>query len=148
MNRFLVYPIFRTFLGDFSPQKLPSGRLQTLWEWKNRVPLEEYYIFNVAIPCRFHFKCCGHVLDCGSIVCHRAFGSHRVLSRRPLHARTLCLDRRHALFDQAQLFLRFTIVLNWFSIGFLTKFKCDVELDRRPENQQKQYKNHGTKSRT
>ncbi len=33
--RFL--PIFRTFLGDFNPQKLPSGRLQTLWEWKNRV---------------------------------------------------------------------------------------------------------------
>ena len=29
--RFL--PIFRTFLGDFSPQKLPSRRFQTLWEW-------------------------------------------------------------------------------------------------------------------
>ncbi len=43
-------PIFRTFLGDFNPQKLPSRRLQTLWEWKNRVLLEEYYIFNVAIP--------------------------------------------------------------------------------------------------
>ena len=25
-------------------------RLQTLWEQKNRVLLEEYYIFNVAIP--------------------------------------------------------------------------------------------------
>ena len=46
--RFL--PIVRTFLGDFNPQKLPSRRLQTPWEWKNRVLLEEYYIFNVAIP--------------------------------------------------------------------------------------------------
>ncbi len=35
--------LFRTFLGDFNPQKLPSRRLQTLWEWKNRVLLEEYY---------------------------------------------------------------------------------------------------------
>ncbi len=24
--------------------------LQTLWEWKNRVLLEEHYIFNVVIP--------------------------------------------------------------------------------------------------
>ncbi len=31
-------------------QKLDSGSLQTLWEWKNRVLLEEYYIFNLAIP--------------------------------------------------------------------------------------------------
>ncbi len=46
--RFL--PIFLTFLGDFNLQKLPSRRLQTLWEWKNRVLLEEYYVFNVAIP--------------------------------------------------------------------------------------------------
>ncbi len=46
--RFL--PIVRTFLGDFNPQKLPSRGLQTLWEWKNRVLLEEYYIFNVVIP--------------------------------------------------------------------------------------------------
>ena len=45
-----ILHIFRTFLGDFSPQKLPSRGLQTLWEWKNRVLLEEYYIFNVAIP--------------------------------------------------------------------------------------------------
>ncbi len=51
--RFL--PIFRTFLGDFNPQKLPSRRLQTLWEWKNRVLLEEYYIFNVAIPRKDEF---------------------------------------------------------------------------------------------
>ena len=43
-------PIFRTFLGDFNTQKLPSRGLQTLWEWKNRVLLEEYYIFNVVIP--------------------------------------------------------------------------------------------------
>ena len=31
-------------------QKLDSRSLQTLWEWKNRVLLEEYYIFNGAIP--------------------------------------------------------------------------------------------------
>ena len=42
--------MFQTFLGDFNLQKLPSRSLQTLWEWKNRVLLEEYYIFNVAIP--------------------------------------------------------------------------------------------------
>ena len=46
--RFL--PICRTFLGDFNLQKLPSRRLQTLWEWKNRVILEKYYILNVVIP--------------------------------------------------------------------------------------------------
>ncbi len=45
-----ILPIFLTFLGDFNPQKLPSRGLRTLWEWKNRVLLEEYYIFNVAIP--------------------------------------------------------------------------------------------------
>ncbi len=43
-------PIFRTFLGDFSPDRLDPRSLQTLWEWKNRVLLEEYYIFNVVIP--------------------------------------------------------------------------------------------------
>ena len=37
-------------MGDFNPQKLPSRGLQTLWEWKNRVLLEEYYIFNAVIP--------------------------------------------------------------------------------------------------
>jgi hypothetical protein len=37
-------------LGDFTPDGLDSRRLQTLWEWKNRVLLEEYCIFNVAIP--------------------------------------------------------------------------------------------------
>ena len=42
--------MFLTFLGDFNLQKLPSRRLQTLWELKNRVLLEEYYIFNVVIP--------------------------------------------------------------------------------------------------
>ena len=51
LGRFLpILPIFRTFLGDFNPQKLPSRRLQTPWEQKNRVLLEEYYIFSVAIP--------------------------------------------------------------------------------------------------
>ena len=42
--------IFRTFLGDSTPDRLNSRSLETLWEWKNRVLLEEYYIFNVAIP--------------------------------------------------------------------------------------------------
>ncbi len=42
--------MFRTFLGDFTPDRLDSRSLQTIWEWKNRVLLEEYYIFNVAIP--------------------------------------------------------------------------------------------------
>ena len=38
-------------LGKFvDPQKLTSGRLQTHREWDDRVRLEEYYIFNVAIP--------------------------------------------------------------------------------------------------
>ncbi len=37
-------------MGDFNLQTLPSRGLQTLWEWENRVLLEEYYIFNVAIP--------------------------------------------------------------------------------------------------
>ena len=48
--RYRLLPIFRTFLGDFTPDRLDSRSLQTLWEWKNRVLLEEYYIFNVAIP--------------------------------------------------------------------------------------------------
>ena len=43
-------PIFLTFLGDFTPDRLDSRSLETLWEWKNRVILEEYYIFNAAIP--------------------------------------------------------------------------------------------------
>ncbi len=47
---FRFLPMFLTFLGDFNHQKLPSRRLQTLWEWKTRVVLEAYYIFNVAIP--------------------------------------------------------------------------------------------------
>ena len=31
-------------------QKLPLTRLQTLWEWRNRVLLERHYVFNEAIP--------------------------------------------------------------------------------------------------
>ena len=42
--------IFPTFLGDFTPDRLDSRSLRTLWEWKNRVLLGEYYIFNVVIP--------------------------------------------------------------------------------------------------
>ena len=45
-----LYRNFRTFLGDFTPDRLDSRSLQTLWEWKNRVLLEEYYIFDVANP--------------------------------------------------------------------------------------------------
>ena len=56
--RFL--PIFLTFLGGFNPQKLPSRRLQTLWEWKSRVLLEEYYIFNVAKKTKQLIKSKGH----------------------------------------------------------------------------------------
>ena len=37
-------------MGDFTPDGLDSRSLYTLWEWENRVLLEEYYIFNVAIP--------------------------------------------------------------------------------------------------
>ena len=47
---FPIFPICRTFLGDFTPDRLDSRSLETLWEWKNRVLLEEYYIFNAAIP--------------------------------------------------------------------------------------------------
>ena len=36
-------------MGDFNLQKLPLRRLQALWEQKNRVLLEEYYIFSVAV---------------------------------------------------------------------------------------------------
>ena len=31
-------------------RKLDSTSLRTPWEWENRVLLEEYYMFNVAIP--------------------------------------------------------------------------------------------------
>ena len=37
-------------MGDFNLQKIPSRRLRTLWELKNRVLLEECYIFNAVIP--------------------------------------------------------------------------------------------------
>ncbi len=47
--------MFRTFLVDFNHQKLPFRRLQTLWEWKNRVLLEEYYVFNVVIITCVHY---------------------------------------------------------------------------------------------
>mgnify|MGYP007063653294 CR=1 FL=1 len=46
---FFLFPIFRTFLGDFPPDGLDSRSLQTLWEWENRVLLGEYYIFNVLV---------------------------------------------------------------------------------------------------
>ncbi len=45
-----LLPIFLTFLGDFTPDRLDSRSLQAPWEWENRVLLEEYYIFNVANP--------------------------------------------------------------------------------------------------
>ncbi len=37
-------------------QKLPLGRLQTPREWNDRVPIEEYYSFNVAIPLKVEFE--------------------------------------------------------------------------------------------
>ncbi len=49
-------------MGDFDLQKLPSGRLQTLWEWENRVLLEEYYVFNVVIPLEVEFEKKKHTL--------------------------------------------------------------------------------------
>ena len=42
-------------MGDFTPDRLDSRSLETLWEWKNRVLLEEYYMFNVAIPLEVGF---------------------------------------------------------------------------------------------
>ena len=45
-----IFTDFSDFLGDFTPDRLDSRSLETLWDWKNRVLLEEYYIFNVAIP--------------------------------------------------------------------------------------------------
>ena len=42
---------FSDFLGRLRPSKTYHPEdLRTLWEWKNRVLLEEYYIFNVVIP--------------------------------------------------------------------------------------------------
>ena len=37
-------------MGDFTPDRLDSRSLHTPWELKNRVLLEEYYIFNLVIP--------------------------------------------------------------------------------------------------
>ena len=45
-----VFQNVQTFLGDFNLQKLPLRRLEVLWEWKNRVLLEQYYISTVVIP--------------------------------------------------------------------------------------------------
>ena len=45
-----LLPFFQTFLGDFTPDRLDSRGLQTPWEQKNRVLLEEHYISNVLIP--------------------------------------------------------------------------------------------------
>ena len=44
------FQIFPTFLGDFTPDRLDSRSLQTLWEWKNRTRLDEYYFFYYLIP--------------------------------------------------------------------------------------------------
>ncbi len=40
-------------MGDFNHQQLPLRRLQTLWEWKNRVLLEEYYNYN---NCNYYYN--------------------------------------------------------------------------------------------
>ena len=41
---------------NVTPGKLAPGSLHGLWEWKNRVFLEEYYIFYVAIPPEEEFE--------------------------------------------------------------------------------------------
>ena len=44
MGRFSpIFQMFRTFLGDFNLQKLPSRRLEVLWELNWRMELEESY---------------------------------------------------------------------------------------------------------
>ena len=40
----------------YQDQQLPLGRLQTPREWNDRVPIEEYCIFNVAIPLKVEFE--------------------------------------------------------------------------------------------
>ena len=43
-------------LGTTRDYPVPLGRLQTPREWNDRVPIEEYYIFNVAIPLKVEFE--------------------------------------------------------------------------------------------
>ena len=50
-------------LGDFIPDRLDSRSLRTLWEWKNRVLLEEYHIFDVAIPLEVEFRLVEQLFD-------------------------------------------------------------------------------------
>ena len=40
-------------MGDFAPEGLDSRSLQTPWEWKNRVLLEEYYNYN---NCNYYYN--------------------------------------------------------------------------------------------
>ncbi len=84
------------------------------------------------------------VLRLGAVyACILLFGSRSQMARscccscRPspeLLAPSCC--RCSIALNCSQLFLRFSIALNWFSIGFRLKSKCNVELDRRPENKQ------------
>ena len=37
-------------MGDFTPDRLDSSRLETPWEWNNRVVLEELYTIDEVIP--------------------------------------------------------------------------------------------------
>ena len=49
-------PIEIQYTKTDQDQKLPLGRLQTPREWNDRVPIEEYRIFNVAIPLKVEFE--------------------------------------------------------------------------------------------
>ena len=48
--------IFTETIENVNLQKLPLGRLQTPREQNDRVPLEEEYIFDVAIPPKDGFE--------------------------------------------------------------------------------------------
>ena len=58
-------------MGDFSPDRLDSRSLETLWAWKNRVLIEEYYILQVMPSESVNIvrspKRCFSVRDCCSV---------------------------------------------------------------------------------
>ncbi len=60
-------------MGDFNPQTLPSRGLQTLWEWKNRVLLEEY--------CARSFAMTTSISDFGHRTAHRIPSQMRFFHR-------------------------------------------------------------------
>ena len=82
-------------MGDFNLQKLPSRRLQTLWEQKNRVHLEKYYIFDVAIP-RDVSEACQSLLG-GCLGAEHRQHSHRTskVERVPLASTQVTFYSQH-----------------------------------------------------